>query len=110
MSLSEIVIASMPEYINRIKNNYISLDNALDRKVTDYDKQWLDSVRYVISTKYIKVITGSSVHSFILLEDDKQFEAGDILKASSWNAPARNFARGNVRAPSTYESVSWTGA
>ena len=38
--------------------------------------------------------------------DDAKFKKGDILKAASFNSPARNQARGNI-----FEkySVAWTG-
>jgi hypothetical protein len=43
------------------------------------------------------------------LRDDAKFKKGDILMAASWNAPARNFARGNVL-DKTFDRVRWTGA
>lgn len=61
--------------------------------------------------KYIRVFTnnGGSVHSFIVKSDGKKFQAGDILKAASYAAPALNFARGNVLR-SEWSKVTWTGA
>ena len=64
--------------------------------------------------KYMKITTGGSVWGFIVnTKNDKKFKYGDLLKAASWKAPARNFARGNV-IDDTVESlrinsVSWTG-
>jgi hypothetical protein len=61
--------------------------------------------------KYIKVISGTSAHSFIQKEDDKKFKAGDILKAASWTQPAKNFARGNIYDGSSFRTrITWTGA
>jgi len=65
-------------------------------------------------SKYIKIETGCSVWGFIVnTENDKKFKYGDILKAASWRAPARNFARGNVIDDSVEklrkETVRWTG-
>ena len=59
-------------------------------------------------SKYIKIVSVSwgsrSVHSFI------EKKTGDIWRAASWKAPARNFARGNVFAPTTYiNRTTWTG-
>jgi hypothetical protein len=59
-------------------------------------------------SKYIKIVSVSwgsrSVHSFV------EKKTGDIWKAASWKAPARNFARGNVFAPTTYiNRTTWTG-
>jgi hypothetical protein len=67
------------------------------------------TINYKPGSKYIKVLTKGSVHSFVVNTDnDKKFKRGDILKAASWNAPARNFARGNVL-DGSLESVRWTG-
>jgi hypothetical protein len=58
--------------------------------------------------KYVKVVAergGSKhVHSFIDLQ------TGDVLKAASWNAPAK-YARGTImnNNPAEY-GVDWTGA
>jgi hypothetical protein len=57
--------------------------------------------------KYIKICNGDSVWGFVVKSDnDKKFRKGDILKAASWAAPARNAARGNVF--DGYR-VQWTG-
>ena len=59
--------------------------------------------------KYIKIINSGSVWGFICLYDDHKFKRGDILKAAGFNAPARNFARGNVFKLESYNAV-WSGA
>jgi hypothetical protein len=65
-------------------------------------------------SKYIKITTGGSVWGFIVnTKNDKKFKYGDLLKAASWKAPARNFARGNVIDDTVEDlrgkSVRWTG-
>jgi hypothetical protein len=67
------------------------------------------NVRFQEGSKFIKVITGSSVHSFIVKEDSGKFKKGDILKAASWAAPAKNFSRGNILTKE-YGIISWAGA
>jgi hypothetical protein len=57
--------------------------------------------------KYFKILTSTSVWGFVMKEADKKFKAGDILKAASWAAPARNKARGNIL-DGGY-TVEWTG-
>lgn len=67
-----------------------------------------NGLRYEIGSRYVKVIAGNSVHSFICMTDMGKFCKGDILKAASWKAPARNHARGNV-VLRQYPTVQWTG-
>ena len=65
-----------------------------------------ESVQIKEGKKYIKIITKDTLWGFIMKNDDAKFKKGDILKAASFNAPARNQARGNI-----FEqySVAWTG-
>lgn len=50
-----------------------------------------------------------SVHSFVVIKETKGFKLGDILMAKSWNAPATNFARGNILT-GNFERINWCGA
>ena len=55
---------------------------------------------FSIGKKYIRVFSvengkPSSVWGFINVGSDK-FKVGDVLKASGWNQPALNSARGNL--------------
>lgn len=55
--------------------------------------------------RYAKVNSGNHVHTFI------DMETGDILKAASWRAPAKNGVRGNIFADDCGMSVvDWHGA
>ena len=86
--------------------------------VTDYAKmaegerltEFAESIEFEEGRKYIKVTkklgTQTMVWGFIMKDDDKKFLAGDILKAASWSAPARNKARGNIF---TGFDIRWTG-
>jgi endo-1,4-beta-mannosidase len=58
---------------------------------------------------YDNTLTQRSSHSWIMLQDDKKFKLGDVLKSASWKAPARNFKRGNVLA-NDYYNIRWCGA
>ena len=75
-------------------------------KVTEF----AESIEFEEGRKYIKVTkklgTQTMVWGFVMKEDDKKFLAGDILKAASWSAPARNKARGNIF---TGFDIRWTG-
>ena len=81
---------------------------AMDRK-TDMQKRYVEGLVATKGKKYWKIIQNNSATSFIVaVENDKKFKKGDILMAASWNAPARNRARGNV-IDGEY-GINWTGA
>jgi len=66
------------------------------------------SIRLDEGRKYVKVVCGGSAWGFIVKDDSEDFKAGDILKAASWNLPAKNCARGNV-ITKDFSWVKWTG-
>lgn len=80
-------------------------------KDTDYE-DFLRSLSIDEGRKYAKVVSNNlgqtTVWGFIVKKDDKKFRAGDILKAASWAAPARNKARGNIL-DGDFSWVRWTG-
>jgi len=111
---------ALARYLEAIKADYRKWSNT--ENMNDYDR--VNSVRGKMTKEfeegltieegqvYLKVITtrsGSSrsVHSFIVKEDGPKFKRGDILKAASWKAPAKNQARGNIFGE---YRVRWTGA
>ncbi len=108
-------------YLDHIRANYgawwalDSTDDPVKVRIRQEMKEDFDSsLSYDVGSKYIKVCTGRegrgrSVHSFICLKDDGKFKVGDILKAASWAAPARNFARGNILR-GEFQNITWTGA
>lgn len=72
-------------------------------------QEFADEIQIAEGSKYIKIITGGSVWGFIVkTESDKLFKRGDILKAASWAAPARNKPRGNIL-EENFSWVRWTG-
>ena len=74
----------------------------------DMKRHFADSIAIKSGRKYIKIVADSSVWGFIVNTDaDSRFRRGDILKAASWAAPARNSARGNIL-DGGY-TVRWTG-
>lgn len=62
-----------------------------------YDEYWVrngfthgkDEFRYTVGRRYVKVICGHSVHSFVDMKN------GDVLKPAGAKAPAKH-ARGNI--------------
>ena len=79
----------------------------------DYSKNDYNNKKfyYAVGRKYVHIIMEDnqrSSHSWVMRSDDKKFKRGDILKSASWNAPARNFARGNVLT-GDYKNIRWCG-
>ena len=102
---------ALKEYKKKIGDDYenwtlgsralLSDDNAMKRIKENSVVEFKNGISYKCGSKYIKVTKNlgdqTSVHSFIVnTHDDKKFNYGDILKAASWKAPARNFSRGNI--------------
>jgi hypothetical protein len=98
------------EYLEFIRQDYAKWSAQSPTEVRiRMTEEFQKSVRFEQGSKYIKVITGTSVHSFICRNDAGKFKKGDILKAAGWSSPARNFARGNVLTKQ-YGATTWTGA
>jgi hypothetical protein len=97
-------------YLEYIKTNYANWMNQTPSNIRErMIQEFNDTIRIEEGRKYIKVITGTSVHSFIVKETFGKFQKGDILMAASWRAPATNFTRGNVL-NGNFSRVTWTGA
>jgi len=83
------------------------------RTAYDIDIKEKYNVIFKEGQKYIKIIRSEdggsrqSVVGFIVKKANKGFKVGDILKASSWNAPALNFARGHVEEENL--KLCWAG-
>jgi hypothetical protein len=113
MKIASDMEAALLKYISHIKADYAGWgERSAIREVMI--QEFNAGCVFEIHRKFIKVMTGkagagASVHSFIMLEDDGKFKRGDILKAASWKAPAKNFARGNVL-EGKLSRVRWTGA
>ena len=93
------------------------IDTLLQAIIDDYNRasfpasmreEFANGLYVKMGKKYIKIMSGHCVWGFIVNTDtDKQFRRGDILKAASWNAPARNRDRGNIL-DGGYR-IKWTG-
>jgi len=72
--------------LNALLDTYYSINYPTQRPVITYE----------VGPKYVRVVRTSthgqdrSVYGFIARE------TGALLKAASWKAPAKNFARGNI--------------
>lgn len=109
MIIASDLEAGIQRYISAIKADYRG-KGELSEIRAEMVKEFDASISYEIHRKFIKVITRGSVHSFIVRDNDGKFKRGDVLKAASWRAPAKNFARGNVLSMIHLGAVRWTGA
>ena len=69
------------------------------------------TISFEKGSKYLRVVKtddgwARSAYAFIVLRNTGKFQIGDILKPASWKTPAKNFARGNVLRPITYQNFS----
>ena len=101
---------ALNELHRAIVTDFASFDSRGDHSNPDRVVEFAEGIAFEEGRKYIKVTkklgTQTMVWGFIMKEDDKKFKKGDILKAASWAAPARNKARGNIF--ETY-NIQWTG-
>lgn len=102
---------SVQAYVEAIVADYNAYQDTFNKNVEINEKmkaEFAEATKFTKGKKYIKVVReGGGVHSFIVATDsDAKFKRGDILKAASWSAPARNFARGNVFGD---YNVRWSG-
>ena len=93
----------------------LALTEYMDAIQADYSKfggKAYASLNITINrgSKFYKVVTGNSVHSFVCRKAHDQWKVGDVLKAASWAQPAKNFVRGNVLSQTYISPVRWTGA
>ena len=111
--MNEAMNIAVNELIEAIKTDYFDfLTRMGEREPSTYAKEQMDTFYDKIEVrpgnKYIKIIKDRSVWGFIVnTENDKKFRKGDLLKAASWAAPARNAARGNIL-DGGY-CIQWTG-
>jgi len=110
MPLSSLFAAMKQDYFN-----WSSAAHGSRTPSTFAQKQldnFYESICVSHGSKYIKISRNYSngqevVWGFIVnTGKDKKFARGDILKAASFNAPTRNFARGNVLT-GDLQGVSW---
>ena len=93
-------ITEVNKYLSKIKADYHRWqdrcrDGSTEIKDRMFD-EFCEGLTYKAGRNYLKVISGHSCHSFIVIKPTKGFKEGDILMAASWAAPATNFARGNI--------------
>tara|TARA_B100000949_G_C14136575_1_gene388891 strand:- start:459 stop:806 length:348 start_codon:yes stop_codon:yes gene_type:complete len=91
--------------VGAMKRDYLDWSGGRNDSI---DAEFCDGFRVSAGTKYARVFNRNSVTAFVVLVDnDKKFRLGDILKPAGYSAPARNGARGNVLDGGYH--INWTG-
>lgn len=92
IGLKDVILADYAKFLKEI-------DGSVDKFGVEFEP----------GTKYVKIVSISgggsrSVHCFV------EKENGNIWRAASWKAPARNHIRGNVFDQASYiNRIRWTG-
>ena len=93
------------------KDYYDWTTNNGQKDLTGYSKEQMDNwdkmIKITNGKKYIKIVRDRGVFAFVMKEDSGKFKKGDILKPSSFRAPALNSGRGNVL--TGQYAIQWTG-
>ena len=84
------------------------------KHLTKMGAEYDDGLEIKEGIRYYKIICNNDhqrrVAGFVVKAGHVKFKEGDLLMAASWNAPAKNFARGNVFDEESFKgSVHWTG-
>lgn len=98
---------ALTEYMDKIQLDYDSFNEHLERSGYPNPDPRLN-IQIDRGSKFYKVVVNKSVHSFVCKKAHDKWQVGDILKAASWKAPAKNFVRGNVLTQK-YTSLRWSG-
>lgn len=116
MTKYDNIVDGLVAMIGIIQEDYAKLRGPFisDETSTKMIKKFNEEIHFDKGSKFIRIWTGTSCHSFLAMydfttSDGKSFRKGDILKCASWKAPALNFPRGNVL-DGDFSRVRWTGA
>ena len=108
-ALGNYVTAIADDYANWCKPQNDAFRDEIRAKM---NAEFFTGLHVEYGKKFAKVVStmnsGSSVHSFVVLKKTDKFEVGDVLKAASWAAPAKNFKRGSIF-DTKFNWVRWTG-
>lgn len=102
---------ALEQYLEAIRSDYFAWQLGREDSLSDIRanmvKNFNKDLRVDRGVKYTKVVTGGSVHSFVVaVGDDPKLPMGTILKAASFAAPTRKNPRGNIF---TGYTTHWTG-
>ena len=105
----------LDQLVQAIKDNYLDHmkrgkeDTVLESHQLGMIETFNNNLEVTQGKKYFKIVNKrGGVWGFVVaVNNDAKFKLGDILKPAGFNAPTRNFARGNI---SGAYNAHWTGA
>lgn len=77
-------------------------------KIDNLVKLFAQRTSFTISHRFIKVETPDRAHSFIAVKDTRNYRKGDILAPKTYNSPSVDRVYGNVL-QKQFGGISWTG-
>ncbi|MFA6198821.1 MAG: hypothetical protein WC679_00190 [Bacteroidales bacterium] len=98
---------AMDKFLGLVIKSYEEFGFRNGDQKNEFVEKFKKELTYKDSKLYVKVSSNGSAYAFVVKEDGAKFKKGDILKPASWNAPAKNFARGNIFADGY--KVNWAG-
>lgn len=98
----------LKKYLEAIFQDYVNSSDMTNPIREEMYQSFVDKSYIVEGSSYYKVVVNNSAHSFVVKKDGKGFKAGDVLKAASWSAPSKNFARVNIN-DGNYMNIRWSG-
>jgi hypothetical protein len=90
---------ALTQYMDKIQDSYSQWSKGAARLQIRFDR----------GSKFYKCVVDTSAHSFICRKAHDKWQVGDVLKAATWSAPAKNFIRGNVLTQQYNANFSWAG-
>lgn len=104
-AINDLFEAMIEDY-TRWTNAYPGQSGEVAREQIEVYKKGLG---FDIGKKYIRIKSNGSAWGFVVLvDDDKKFRQGDLLKAAGFVGPSKNRSRGNVLTKD-FSWVQWTG-
>jgi hypothetical protein len=98
---------ALTEYMDKIQASYDKFNKPFEKSAYPCPNPKLN-ITFKRGSKFFKCVVNGSAHSFICRVAHDKWAVGDVLKAASWAAPAKNFSRGNVLSQNI-ATLSWTG-
>ena len=79
--MRQVAVADYGTWCARRERSEFLNDEYFNTALKEFDEKLVVNTR---GSKYVKLISGTSVWGFVVKKDDDKFKRGDILKAAGW--------------------------